>query len=91
MTLQDILVILFIGIVAGFLAGKIVEGTGYGLIGDLVLGIVGAFIGNWLLPLIGIHLGLGIVAAIINATVGAVFLLVVLGLIRRAGQNTRPG
>jgi uncharacterized membrane protein YeaQ/YmgE (transglycosylase-associated protein family) len=49
--------------------------VGLGLIGDLVLGIIGAFIGDWLLPRIGIRLGTGIVSAIINATIGAVLLL----------------
>ena len=49
---------------------------GFGLIGDLVLGIIGAFIGDWLLPRIGIRLGTGIVSAIINGTVGAVLLLI---------------
>jgi uncharacterized membrane protein YeaQ/YmgE (transglycosylase-associated protein family) len=49
--------------------------VGFGLIGDLVLGIIGAFIGDWLLPRIGIRMGTGIVSAIINATIGAVLLL----------------
>ena len=50
------------------LAGKFVQGAGFGLIGDIAIGIVGAFIGDWLLPQIGIHLGTGIVSAIVNAT-----------------------
>ena len=58
------------------------RGTGFGLIGDLIIGIVGAFIGGWLLPRLGIHLGSGIVAAIINATIGAMLLLFVLSLVR---------
>ena len=57
---------------------------GFGLIGNIVVGIVGAFIAGWLLPRIGIVIGGGIVASIINATIGAVVLLVILGLIRRA-------
>ena len=69
-----------VGLVAGWLAGKIVRGTGFGLIGDLVLGIIGVFIGDWLLPRVGIHLGTGIVSAIINATIGAVLLLLVVRL-----------
>ena len=51
-------------------------------IGDLVIGIIGAFIGDWLLPQIGIHLGTGIVSAIINAAIGAVLLLLVVRLLR---------
>jgi uncharacterized membrane protein YeaQ/YmgE (transglycosylase-associated protein family) len=76
------LVILVVGLVAGWLAGKIVRGAGFGLIGDLVIGIIGAFIGDWLLPRIGIHLGTGIISAIVNATIGAVLLLLVVGLLR---------
>ena len=54
---QSLLVILLVGIVAGWLAGRLVRGAGFGLVGDLIVGIVGAFIGNWLLPKLGIHLG----------------------------------
>ena len=68
---ENLLVILVVGLVAGWLAGKFVRGAGFGLIGDLVIGIVGAFIGDWLLPEIGIHLGTGIVSAIVNATIRA--------------------
>jgi len=59
--------------------------VGFGLIGDLVLGIIGAFIGDWLLPRIGIRLGTGIVSAIINGTVGAVLLLILVRLVRGDG------
>ena len=78
---ESLLVILFVGIVAGWLAGRVMEGGGFGLIGDLIVGLVGAFIGHWLLPQLGIHLGVGLVAAIINAFIGAVVLLLVLRLI----------
>ena len=83
MTLEAILIILVIGAVAGWLAGLIVRGMGFGLIGNIVVGIVGAFIAGWLLPRIGIVIGGGMIASIINATIGAVVLLVILGLIRR--------
>jgi uncharacterized membrane protein YeaQ/YmgE (transglycosylase-associated protein family) len=79
---QSILVILVVGIVAGWLAGLVVKGTGFGLIGDLVIGIIGAFIGEWLLPRLHIYLGVGIVAAIISAAIGAIVLLVIIKLIR---------
>jgi uncharacterized membrane protein YeaQ/YmgE (transglycosylase-associated protein family) len=81
---ESVLVILLVGIVAGWLAGKVVRGTGFGILGDLLVGIIGAFIGNWALPKIGIHLGTGIVSAIVNATLGAILLLLVIGLVRRA-------
>jgi uncharacterized membrane protein YeaQ/YmgE (transglycosylase-associated protein family) len=53
---ESLLVVLVVGVVAGWLAGKIVRGVGFGLVGDLVIGIIGAFIGDWLLPRIGIRL-----------------------------------
>jgi uncharacterized membrane protein YeaQ/YmgE (transglycosylase-associated protein family) len=83
---ESILVILVVGVLAGFLAGKIVRGTGFGLIADLCIGIVGALIGGWLLPRLNIDLGGGMVAAIISATIGAILLLVVLRLVRGRGR-----
>lgn len=67
---------------AGWLAGQIVRGAAFGLTGDLIISIIGAFIGDWLLPQVGIHLGTGIVSAIINAAVGAVLLLLVIRILR---------
>jgi uncharacterized membrane protein YeaQ/YmgE (transglycosylase-associated protein family) len=61
----------------------IVKGYGFGLIGNIVVGIVGAFIAGWLLPRLGIAIGGGFIAAIINAVIGAVILLVIIGLIKR--------
>jgi uncharacterized membrane protein YeaQ/YmgE (transglycosylase-associated protein family) len=78
---QSLLVIIVVGIVAGWLAGRVMEGGGFGLVGDLIVGLIGAFIGDWLLPRLGIHLGAGIVALIINAFIGAVVLLLLLRLV----------
>jgi uncharacterized membrane protein YeaQ/YmgE (transglycosylase-associated protein family) len=75
---ESLLVIVVVGIVAGWLAGQIVRGGGFGLIGDLIVGVLGAFIGDWLLPRLNIHLGVGTVALIINATIGAIVLLILL-------------
>jgi uncharacterized membrane protein YeaQ/YmgE (transglycosylase-associated protein family) len=86
MSNESLLVILFVGLIAGWLAGKIVQGTGFGLVGDIVIGIVGAFIGDWLLPRLAIHLGAGMTGAIINATIGAVVLLLIIRLVRGGGQ-----
>ena len=83
---ESLLVILLIGAIAGWLAGQIVQGTGFGLVGDIIIGVVGAFIASWLFPQLGIHLGAGIVAAIIAATIGAVLLLVIVRLVRRGGR-----
>ena len=84
MAVEAIIIMLIIGAVAGWLAGLIVNGIGFGLIGNIVVGIVGAFIAGWLLPRIGIFIGGSIIASIINATIGAVVLLVIIGLIKRA-------
>ena len=86
MSNESILVILLVGLIAGWLAGQIVRGTGYGLIADMAIGIVGAVIGSWLLPKLGIHLGSGILPAIVVATIGAVLLLIVLRLVNRGGR-----
>ena len=86
MSAESLLVIILVGAVAGWLAGQIVQGTGFGLVGDIIIGIVGAFIASWLFPQLGIHLGAGIVAAIIAATIGAVLLLVIVRLVRRGGR-----
>jgi uncharacterized membrane protein YeaQ/YmgE (transglycosylase-associated protein family) len=86
MSTESLLVIVAVGVIAGWLAGQIVRGTGFGLIADLVIGIIGAFIGSWLLPQLHIGLGTGIVAAIIQATIGAVLLLVVLKLVKGRGR-----
>jgi uncharacterized membrane protein YeaQ/YmgE (transglycosylase-associated protein family) len=83
---ESILVILFVGLVAGWLAGHFVQGTGFGLIGDIVIGIVGALIASWLFPRLGIALGTGLVREIVNATIGAILLLVVIRLVRRGGR-----
>jgi uncharacterized membrane protein YeaQ/YmgE (transglycosylase-associated protein family) len=83
MGIESLIVWLIIGAIAGWLAGQIVKGYGFGLIGNIVVGIVGAFIAGWLLPRLGISIGGGIIAAIINAVIGAVILLVVIGLIKR--------
>ncbi|MEL6948266.1 MAG: GlsB/YeaQ/YmgE family stress response membrane protein [Pseudomonadota bacterium] len=84
MELQSFIVFLLIGAVAGWLAGQIMKGGGFGLIGNIVVGIVGAFIAGLVLPMIGIVIGGGILGAIINATIGAVILLFVIGLVKRA-------
>jgi uncharacterized membrane protein YeaQ/YmgE (transglycosylase-associated protein family) len=81
---QSLLVIILVGIITGWLAGRVMEGGGFGLIGDLLVGLIGAFVGDWLLPRLGIHLGTGVVAAIVNAFVGAIVFLLILRLLNGA-------
>jgi uncharacterized membrane protein YeaQ/YmgE (transglycosylase-associated protein family) len=74
---------LLIGLIAGWLAGQVVRGGGYGVIGDMIVGVIGALIGGWLFGKLGIAAG-GLVGAIITAFIGAVILIALLRLIRRA-------
>ncbi len=83
---EGILVILFVGLVAGWLAGKIVRGTGFGILGDVVVGIAGALISSLLFPRLGIRLGTGLVSEIVYSAIGAIVLLVVVRLVRGGGR-----
>ena len=83
---ESLIVILFVGLVAGWLAGKIVRGTGFGIIGDIIVGIAGAFIASWLFPRLGFHLGSGLVGEIIYSAIGAIILLLIVRLIRTGGR-----
>ena len=87
MSNEGLLVILLVGLVAGWLAGKVVRGAGFGIVADMLIGIIGAFIGSWVLPQLGIHLGAGLVAAIANATIGALLLLLTIKLVRGGGSR----
>jgi uncharacterized membrane protein YeaQ/YmgE (transglycosylase-associated protein family) len=83
---MSLLIFLIVGLVAGWIAGKVVRGAGFGLIGDIIVGIVGAFIGGWLrvqFHLIPIVAGSTLLNEIIYAALGAILLLLILRLIRR--------
>ena len=82
MSNESLLVILFVGIVAGWLAGKIVRGSGFGLLGHLVVGVVGAFLAALLFPRLGIRIGPGVVSDILFSALGAIILLLIVGLFR---------
>jgi uncharacterized membrane protein YeaQ/YmgE (transglycosylase-associated protein family) len=84
MGIESVIVLLLVGAVAGWLAGKIVSGFGFGLVGNIVVGILGAFIASWILPRLGIGVGGGILASIIHATIGAVILLALLRVVKKA-------
>jgi len=86
MSNEGILVILFVGLVAGWLAGKIVRGTGFGIIGDILVGIGGALLASFLFPKLGIHLGTGLVSDILYSAIGAVVLLLIVRLFRTGGR-----
>lgn len=84
MTIGSLFTILFIGGIAGWLAGLIVKGYGFGILGNIVVGIVGALVGSWLLGTLGIVIGGGVLGGILNAMIGAIIVLFLIGLIKRA-------
>jgi uncharacterized membrane protein YeaQ/YmgE (transglycosylase-associated protein family) len=84
MSSHSLLAWLVIGAIAGWLAGTFVKGGGFGLLGDIVVGIIGAFIGGWLAGVLHIHVGSGWISSIITAAVGAALLLLLLRAVRRA-------
>jgi uncharacterized membrane protein YeaQ/YmgE (transglycosylase-associated protein family) len=83
-TATAIIIWLIVGAIAGWLAGLIVKGHGFGLVGNIIVGIIGAFLAGWLLPMVGFAIGGGIIAAIINALNGAIILLFIIGRFKRA-------
>lgn len=75
---------LIVGLIAGWLAGVLVKGGGFGLIGDMIIGVIGAVIGGFLFSNLGVSAGGGLIGSIIVATIGAVVLLFVIRLIKKA-------
>lgn len=84
MTIESLLIFLFIGAVAGWLAGVLVKGYGFGIVGNILVGIIGAFIAGLIFPAIGLSIGGGILGSIIYATLGAVVLLLAIRLVKSA-------
>lgn len=84
MQAEALLILLLIGAIAGFLAGIIVKGYGFGIVGNIIVGIVGALFGGWLLPRLGLFPGGDAIGQIISATIGAVVLLLLISVVRRA-------
>ena len=78
---------IFIGLIAGWLAGVIVKGGGFGIIGDIIVGVLGALLGGFLFRFFGVYLGGGMFGAILVATIGAIVLIAVLRLIKRPLAN----
>lgn len=83
---QTLIIWIVVGIVAGFLAGQIMRGAGFGLVGNLIVGILGAVFAGWLLPQLGVGFSIvnPLVTSIVYATIGAVILLFLISLVRRA-------
>ena len=83
MGLSNLIWFLIIGLVAGWLAGKIMKGKGFGLVGDLIIGVIGSVIGGWLFGLLGLSAS-GLIGSLITALVGAIVLLYLIRLIKKA-------
>jgi uncharacterized membrane protein YeaQ/YmgE (transglycosylase-associated protein family) len=84
MDISNLLLFLLIGLIAGWLAGKIMKGRGFGLVVNLIVGVVGAFLGGWLFGLLGISAGSGFFGSLLTALVGAIVLLFIISLIKKA-------
>ncbi|WP_327544684.1 GlsB/YeaQ/YmgE family stress response membrane protein [Yoonia sp.] len=83
MGIESILVIIIIGAIAGWLAGQLIRGFGFGLLGNIVVGVLGAFVAGLIFPVIGLGFGGGLIGSIIHATLGAVILLFLIRLVKR--------
>jgi uncharacterized membrane protein YeaQ/YmgE (transglycosylase-associated protein family) len=86
MSLESLVIWIVVGLVAGFLAGNMVKGYGFGLVGNLIVGVVGALLAGWLLPAVGLSFSIvnPLITSIVYATIGAIVLLLVIGFFRRA-------
>lgn len=84
MTVEGLLIFLLIGALAGWLAGLIVRGFGFGVIGNIVVGIIGAIFAGWLLPRLGVHFAVAspFLNSVLHASIGAIVLLAIIGVIR---------
>lgn len=83
MSTESLIIFLAVGLVAGWLAGQIMKGGGFGLVGDLVVGVIGAFLGGWIFSQLGISTW-GLLGLLITALVGAVVLLALLRVVKRS-------
>ncbi len=81
MTVESLLWFLFVGLIAGWLAAILVKGRGFGILGDIIVGIIGAELGGWIFNAVGLT-AYGFAGAVIMALVGAVVLLVIIKLIK---------
>jgi len=84
MEFSSVIAMLLIGAIAGWLSGKIMKGRGFGLIGNIIVGVVGAFLAGLIFPALGFSVAGGTISTIMYSTIGAVILLFLIGLAKRA-------
>lgn len=80
--MNNLIYVLIVGAISGWLAGEIKRGFGFGLIGNIIVGIIGAFVGNWVFGQLHISLGAGLIGVILTSVIGALIVLVLIGFIR---------
>lgn len=83
MTLESLIIAVIIGAVAGWLAGQVLKGRGFGFLGNLIVGLLGGLVGGWLFPRLGLNLLGGYGGSILNSFLGALILLILIGFIPR--------
>lgn len=88
-TLSQVIWWIVVGLIAGALAGLVMRGSGYGIVGDIIVGIIGAIIGGWIFSQFGVGTG-GIIGSIIVAFIGACILIAILRLIASATRGRAP-
>ena len=81
---MDLLWFILIGLCAGWLAGQFMKGGGFGVVGDIVIGVIGALLGGYLFSALGIYPGAGLLGSLVVATIGAMVLLFLIRLVKRA-------
>jgi uncharacterized membrane protein YeaQ/YmgE (transglycosylase-associated protein family) len=91
LSLPEVLWWLLVGLIAGFLASRVMRGGGYGLIGDIVVGLIGAFIGGWLSSFLGLGGSSSLIVTIVIAFIGACILLAILHAVSRGGASRSGG
>ena len=91
LSLSNVLWWLVVGLIAGFLASRVMRGGGYGLIGDIVVGLIGAFIGGWLAGILGIGGSSSLIVSIVIAFIEACILLAILHAVSRGGAGRSRG
>lgn len=82
---MEFLWFLIIGAIAGWLAGQIMKGGGFGIVVNIIVGIIGAILGGWLFSFLGVQTGGGIIWSLVVATIGAIVLLFIVGLFKKSG------
>jgi uncharacterized membrane protein YeaQ/YmgE (transglycosylase-associated protein family) len=85
MELNDLIFTLIIGAVSGWLAGQIKQGFGFGLLGNIIIGVIGAFVGSWLLrTVLHVNIGSGLLSVIATSVIGALVVLFLVGLVKKS-------